>query len=144
MKKTALSLLSIFALSACSQSDISITDRTEQPCGDKPNCVSTQDIRNDFQLTEFWLIEGVTLTQIEEAALELPGAETAAKQDNYLRIECTTKLMRFVDDLELKLADNQLVVRSESRLGHSDFGVNRERAEMLRSILAQKGLLLTK
>jgi uncharacterized protein (DUF1499 family) len=49
--------------------------------------------------------------------------------------------MRFVDDLELKLVDGQLLVRSESRVGHSDFGVNRKRAEQLRELLKSDGLI---
>jgi len=74
-------------------------------------------------------------------ALELPGAKTAVKEGNYLRIECTSKIMRFVDDLELKIEGDQLIVRSESRVGYSDFGVNRKRAEQLRSLLANAELI---
>ncbi len=43
--------------------------------------------------------------------------------------------MRFVDDLELRIEGNALLVRSESRTGYSDFGVNRKRAEQLRALL---------
>ena len=74
-------------------------------------------------------------------ALELPGAKTAVKEGNYLRIECTSKIMRFVDDLELKIEGDKLIVRSESRVGYSDFGVNRKRAEQLRSLLANAELI---
>ena len=63
------------------------------------------------------------------------------KEGNYLRIECTSKIMRFVDDLELKIEGDQLIVRSESRVGYSDFGVNRKRAEQLRSLLANAELI---
>ncbi len=49
--------------------------------------------------------------------------------------------MRFVDDLELKTVDGKLIVRSESRTGHSDFGVNRKRAEQLRVSLKSEGLI---
>jgi uncharacterized protein (DUF1499 family) len=49
--------------------------------------------------------------------------------------------MRFVDDLELKIAGDQLIVRSESRVGYSDFGVNRKRADQLRQKLTQAKLI---
>ncbi len=83
----------------------------------------------------------MTLDQVERVALTLPGAKTADKDGNYLRIECTTRILRFVDDLELKLTDDHLIVRSESRVGYSDFGVNRRRAESLREKLAEAGML---
>lgn len=118
-----------------------MSDRTASPCGDKPNCVSTQDQREKYQLAPFELSEGATIDAIEAVALNLPGAKTAAKQDSYLRIECTSKIMRFVDDLELRIEGDKLIVRSESRVGYSDFGVNRKRADALRSALTEAKLI---
>lgn len=116
-------------------------DRTHLPCGDKPNCVSTEDKRKAFNIASFELAPNTTLDQIEKVALRLPGAKLAAKKQDYLHIECTTRIMRFVDDLELKLQGDTLIVRSESRVGYSDFGVNRKRAEQLRQLLKQAKLL---
>lgn len=118
-----------------------MTDRSQTPCGDKPNCVSTQDPREEHHLEPFVLTESATLDMIEQAALKLPGAKTAVKEDDYLRIECTSKIMRFVDDLELKVTEDKLLVRSESRIGYSDFGVNRKRAEQLRKELSAAALI---
>ncbi len=141
MKRPALLALSLCALTACSQGVSTMTDRTMTPCGDKPNCVSTQDAREQFTLAPYTLTQDANIDKIEQAALKLPGAKTAVKDDGYLRIECTSRIMRFVDDLELRIHDGQLVVRSESRVGHSDFGVNRKRAEQLRTLLAEQGLI---
>ncbi len=118
-----------------------MTKKIDLICADKPNCVSTLDQREKFQLAPFTLKDNVSIEQIETVALNLPGAKTAAHEGNYLRIECTSKIMRFVDDLELEIRGSQLLVRSESRVGYSDFGVNRKRAEQLRSGLAEAGLL---
>ncbi len=118
-----------------------MTDRSQTLCGDKPNCVSTQDSRDEHHLEPFVLTDSATLDAIEQVALRLPGAKTAVKEGDYLRIECTSKIMRFVDDLELKITDGKLVVRSESRLGYSDFGVNRKRAEQLRQELSDAALI---
>ncbi|MGL6258387.1 DUF1499 domain-containing protein [Vibrio sp. WXL210] len=141
MIKTVFVALSLLALTACSQGVEQMTDRTAQPCGDKPNCVSTIDEREKFTLEPFTLKQGVTLEQVEEVAVTLPGAKRADKAADYLRIECTSRIMRFVDDLELKIDGQNLIVRSESRVGHSDFGVNRKRAEQLRSRLSEADLL---
>lgn len=141
MKKAALFSITLLGLTACSQGVTTMTDRSQSPCGDKPNCVSTQDSREEYNLTPFTLTESTNIDAIEQVALELPGAKTAVKEGNYLRIECTSKIMRFVDDLELKIEGDQLIVRSESRVGYSDFGVNRKRAEQLRSLLANAELI---
>lgn len=141
MKKAALLSIAMLGLTACSQGVQTMTDRTASPCGDKPNCVSTQDQREKYQLAPFTLTTNANLDTIEQAALKLPGAKTAVKEGDYLRIECTSKIMRFVDDLELKIDGDKLVVRSESRVGYSDFGVNRKRADQLREQLKQSGLI---
>lgn len=141
MPKSFYALFAAFSLTACSQGVTAMPDRTATPCANKPNCVSTQDERDKFKLAPFILRSGVTLDQIERVALSLPGATTAEKNASYLRIECTSSIFHFVDDLELTIQQNQLWVRSQSRIGYSDFGVNRRRAEALREKLALSGLL---
>lgn len=141
MKKVALLSLSLLTLTACSQGITDMKDRTSLPCGDKPNCVSTQDKREQHALASFELSDSANLDAIEQVALTLPGSKTANKTEDYLRVECTSRIMRFVDDLELKTVDGKLIVRSESRTGHSDFGVNRKRTEQLRVSLKSEGLI---
>jgi uncharacterized protein (DUF1499 family) len=65
----------------------------------------------------------------------MEGATVIRHEGNYLYAECRTKLMRFVDDLELTYDEKAgvLHVRSASRLGRRDFGVNRARVEALRA-----------
>ncbi|ROV57988.1 DUF1499 domain-containing protein [Vibrio ponticus] len=141
MKTTFAVIIAAVVLSGCSQGARAMTKKIDQVCADKPNCVSTLEQREKFQLAPFTIKDNVTIEQIETVALTLPGAKTAAHDGNYLRIECTSKIMRFVDDLELEIQGNQLLVRSESRVGYSDFGVNRKRAEQLRNELKDAGLL---
>ncbi len=142
MYKIPLLILSSLLLSACSKGIPPMVDRTQTPCGNKPNCVSTADSRDKFVLAPYILRSGVTLEQVERIALTLPGAQTVNKTDDYLHIECTSRIMRFVDDLELKITDDHLLVRSESRVGYSDFGVNRRRTEELREKLSKAGMLV--
>ncbi len=117
-------------------------NRVELPCADKPNCVSTQDSRKEHHLDPYVLKKGVTINQVEAAALTLPRSKVISKSGDYLHITCTTKILRFTDDLELEIKGEKLLVRSESRVGYSDFGVNRSRAEALRNILLEKELIV--
>ncbi|KDN26860.1 hypothetical protein VFDL14_09335 [Vibrio fortis] len=141
MKKVVLLSTLLIGLAGCSQGNQTMEDRTKKPCGDKPNCVSTQDTREQHNIAPFTLADGVSLSQIEAVILQQPRTKTAVKNDDYLRVEFTSKIMRFVDDLELKVEGNNLLVRSESRTGHSDFGVNRKRVDTLRAELTKAGLI---
>jgi uncharacterized protein (DUF1499 family) len=62
---------------------------------------------------------------------------------DYLHAECESALLGFVDDIELHLrvSDGVIAVRSASRLGCGDLGVNRRRIEELRVALAQRGVV---
>ncbi|WP_237363532.1 DUF1499 domain-containing protein [Vibrio marisflavi] len=133
--------LAVVSISGCSQGVANMKSRVELPCGDKPNCVSTQDLRKEYRLDPYVLKKGVTIVQIEAAALTLPRSKVISKTDDYLHITCTTKILRFVDDLELEIQGEKLLVRSESRVGYSDFGVNRKRADELRKILLENDLI---
>lgn len=67
----------------------------------------------------------------------LAGCTVVEAGPAYLYAQCETRWLRFTDDLELSLDEAAKVihVRSSSRLGRKDFGVNRARVEALRSAL---------
>jgi len=69
----------------------------------------------------------------------MPRAKVVSSDANYLHAEFTSKLMGFVDDTEFYLDEKAgtIHVRSASRLGRGDYGVNRERVEFIRAQLAQ-------
>lgn len=144
MKKTlsaAIAGATLLLTFGCAQGDASVTDKSRTPCGDKPNCVSTLDTRDAFRVEPFELAQGVSLAPVLEVALSMPGTRLGTQEPGYARVESVSKIMRFVDDLELRVDGNQLIVRSESRVGYSDFGVNRKRVETLRTALKEKGLI---
>jgi len=70
----------------------------------------------------------------------MPRVKLITSAPGYLYAEFSTRLMGYVDDTEFYLDENAGViqVRSASRLGSSDFGVNRERIESIRAKLAQE------
>jgi len=70
----------------------------------------------------------------------MPGARIVTSEPNYLYAEFSSRLMGYVDDAEFYLDGKAGVihVRSSSRLGIRDFGVNRGRIESIRAKLAQE------
>ncbi len=69
-------------------------------------------------------------------AVEGMARSTVIRQDaGYLHAEFRSKLFRYVDDVEFAwdATAGLLHVRSASRLGRRDFGVNRARIEALRA-----------
>ncbi|MFV0576393.1 MAG: DUF1499 domain-containing protein [Vibrio sp.] len=111
-------------------------------CSSKPNCVSTQELRTDYHIEPFELLsENTSIDEIEKVALTLPRTKTVEKTDTRLHLECTSLVLKFVDDVHIVIEDNFLQVRSKSRVGYSDFGVNKNRAETLRAKLTEANII---
>lgn len=81
--------------------------------------------------------------RVREVVSELPRTQIVTETSNYIHAECRSPLFGFVDDLELHLrpAENIIAIRSASRLGYSDLGVNRRRVERLRDSLTNRAVL---
>lgn len=110
-------------------------------CGTKPNCVSSTDSRPEFQIAAIPFSDSpeAALARAEAALTQSERTKITRKGPNYLRAEARSKLFGFVDDVEI-LVDakaNVIQLRSASRVGYSDLGVNRKRLEHLRAILAR-------
>lgn len=116
-----------------------------KPCSWKPNCVSsTTDAITDTAHYIAPLTYTGNPAKTWAAAVALvkaaPRATVVTASATYLHAEYRSKAMGYVDDVELALdAKAGLIhIRSASRLGVRDFGVNRARAEALRAALAAK------
>ena len=80
--------------------------------------------------------------QLLEVVESMPRTRVISSTDIYIHAEVRSKLFRFVDDLELLvLPDRELVVRSASRVGQGDMGVNAARVADLRLRLEEAGLI---
>ena len=79
-----------------------------------------------------------TMARLQALVAATPGARIVEQRANYLRVEFQTRWLRFVDDAEFWLDPGAGVIqlRSASRLGKGDFGVNRQRIEALRRALS--------
>ncbi len=79
-----------------------------------------------------------TLARIKTIVEAMAGAKVVKKDADYLYAQYTTPLMKFVDDVEFWYDPKAqaVQVRSASRLGEGDLGLNRERIEAVRAALA--------
>jgi uncharacterized protein (DUF1499 family) len=113
--------------------NLGVKDGRLAPCKPTPNCVSSQASPDD---AEHYIapIQG-DLADVRKAVDAMPRATVIEQGDNYLYAEFRTPLMRYVDDVEFFFDGAVLQVRSASRLGRRDFGVNRRRVEALRAMI---------
>ncbi len=112
-------------------------------CPDRPNCVSSQTDSSDNAIAPFEYTQSrkeaiQTLMNVIKA---LPRAKLNEKSDTYVYVEVKSKIFGFVDDVEFFIPEKEAVihVRSASRLGYSDFGVNRKRIESIRKDFSKEG-----
>lgn len=115
------------------------------PCPESPNCVHTGDrhpagtepILLDREMPEAELV--AALRDVLEA---MPRTRVVTVDGGYLHAEARSLVFRFVDDVEFLVEDDrELVVRSASRVGEGDLGVNGRRVADIRERLAERGLL---
>ena len=100
-----------------------------------PNCVSSQADPADREHYISPIAFKGSIVELRKAVESMPGATVIEEKPDYLYAEYRTPLLRFVDDVEFLLQDSVIHVRSASRLGRRDFGVNWKRIESLRRIL---------
>lgn len=113
------------------------------PC--RPNCVCSDDDIEGHRIEAFQPAQPAAQVwaAAKAAVLALPRTCIVSEQPDYLHAECSSALLGFVDDLELymRTSDGRIAVRSASRLGYRDFGVNRKRVEALRAALLNAGAI---
>ncbi|MFO7593306.1 MAG: DUF1499 domain-containing protein [Pseudomonadota bacterium] len=114
-----------------------LVDGRLMSCPDTPNCVCSEYPANQA-FVEPLGFEGNSATAWSRvtAAVRDSGGKIVREEGDYLAATYTSKVFRFIDDLELRLDSRagHIHVRSASRVGHSDLGVNRKRVEKLRKL----------
>lgn len=116
-------------------SDLGARQGRLSPCKRTPNCVSSQADPADREHYIAPLAFAGTLAELRRAIERLPRVAVIREEPDYLYAEFRTPLMRYVDDVEFLKTGNVVHVRSASRLGRRDFGVNRRRIEAIRELL---------
>lgn len=120
---------------------IGVTQGKLAPCPDSPNCVSSQSsdpshFVHPLSYTNSRLEAKTRLVKIIES---MPRTQIISNTDNYIHAEFTSLIFRFVDDVEFLFDDKSKLIhlRSASRVGYSDLGMNRNRIEAIRQRFMQ-------
>ena len=138
----AFSLWSNNIFAGTPPTNIGVTNGKLADCAATPNCVNSQAPASDSQHAIAPLAMSgelaTTIANLKQVIQAMPDTNIIKETNNYLYVEFTSKLMRFVDDVEFYLDNDtkMIQVRSASRLGESDLGVNRQRIEAIRAKLA--------
>jgi len=110
-------------------------------CPDKPNCVSSLARDPAHSIAPYTYSGSVqdALHRLKTALAAEKRLTITTEQGDYLHAEARSLLFRFVDDVEFLLdpGHKQIHVRSASRTGYSDLGVNRRRVERIRRAFMQ-------
>jgi len=141
MNKRIIVLLSL-TLTGCSGTapNLGVNNGKLMSCPLSPNCVNSQS-SDEAHFIKPLYYHG-TKQSAQDRLLQILKSETRTKiltiEKNYIRAEFTSALFRFIDDVEFYFpihdADEAVIhVRSASRVGYSDLGVNRERIERIRA-----------
>ena len=112
-------------------------------CPDKPNCVCSEFTGDtahyiaplDYSGTAPEKAWAGILQVIEES-----GGEITISDGEYIAATFSVSLFGFIDDVECRLdtSKNRIHIRSASRVGHSDLGVNKKRVDMMTLLFVQK------
>lgn len=136
LPRAALLLATLLPLAGCRPGPRALAAPGEalRPCPSTPNCVSTEaaDARHAMPALPFADAPAAAQARARAALLAEPRTRIVAEAPGYLRAEARSRLLRFVDDVEVVVDAERRTVRfrSASRVGRSDLGVNR--ARMLR------------
>ncbi|MEJ2084888.1 MAG: DUF1499 domain-containing protein [Acidobacteriota bacterium] len=111
-----------------------------RPCPHRPNCVSSLASREDQYVAPFDNAEPSDMDTLKTVLEEMDRCSVVEAGPTYLRAECKSRFLGLIDDLELLLdVESKVIhVRSASRIGYSDLGVNRRRVEALKSRFRQR------
>jgi uncharacterized protein (DUF1499 family) len=108
-----------------------------RPCPESPNCASSysQDPKRYVKPLPTGEDPRESFADLKKFVLDHPRVELVSERDDYMHFTFTTSVFRFVDDVEFFLDKKQLVIhmRSASRSGYYDFGVNKRRLERIRT-----------
>jgi uncharacterized protein (DUF1499 family) len=117
--------------------DLGVREGRFKPPSKTPNSVSSQaDLFADHPQRDYARIAPLPgpMSRLRGVVQSMPGARIVEQRDDYLRVEFQTRVLKFTDDAEFWFdpAAGAIQVRSASRLGRGDLGVNRARIESIR------------
>ncbi len=110
-----------------------------ETCPTSPNCVSSLT-SSKKHVMEPWSYIGekeAVMSMLKTLVLKMGRVRLEESSENHFHFIFTTKLMRFKDDVWFFFDDEKKLIqfKSASRTGHSDWGVNKERMNLIKSKL---------
>lgn len=133
---------SLFNFSGQRPSQLGVQDGKFLACPSSPNCVSSQASEGDpghfIPPLTYLSSSQEAIATLKQIIQSMERTTIVDESDTYLYAEFKSALMGFVDDVEFYAEPETgiIQVRSASRLGESDLGVNRQRIEAIRAALA--------
>lgn len=113
-------------------------------CPASPNCVSSAATDEEHAIAPITIVgdADAAWTSLANTVAALPRTQVVKQEGGYLQAVQTSALMRYRDDVEFLLnrTGGVIEVRSASRVGYGDMGVNRGRIEAVRAALVADGV----
>jgi uncharacterized protein (DUF1499 family) len=108
-------------------------------CPASDNCVVSQkaDPKHTIDPIPYHVDRDAARATLIKVLTVVPRTEVIEQTDNYIHALSKSRIFKFVDDVEFYLPPDESVIhlRSASRVGESDLGVNRRRLEQIRLAL---------
>ncbi|MEA5510776.1 DUF1499 domain-containing protein [Crocosphaera sp. UHCC 0190] len=122
----------MFNFSGTRPNNLGVKDSKLTACPGTPNCVNSQSSDTQSKIAP---LPSLAISELKKIVESMERTTIIEATDNYLYAEFKTPLMGYVDDVEFYLdpKENVIHVRSASRLGKSDLGLNRKRVEEIRA-----------
>ncbi len=142
MRKQIPIIISLMFLAGCSgnKPELGVNNGVLAPCPKTANCVNSQttDEKHHIQPLRFTGTQQKAKIRLLQIITSDKRSKILIEQDTYIRLEFTSALFGFIDDVEFYFPEQKgngtiIHVRSASRVGYSDLGVNRKRIEQIRN-----------
>ena len=131
-----VTLSSTLIFSASALAAIGLDNGQLSGCPSSPNCVVSQggDEEHTIEPIAYQGDRATAKETLLKVLSVVPRTEVIENTENYIHTESTSRIFKFVDDAEFYFPEDENViqVRSASRVGESDLGVNRRRIEQIR------------
>jgi len=126
-----------YSIMAGAPDNLGLENQLLSPCPGTPNCVSSQEKNAQHRIQSLTFEDSLELAKerLHRVIKSMRGAKIITQEVVYWHVEFTTQLLRFIDDVEFYFdgSHSTIHVRSASRQGYWDLGVNRRRVENIRS-----------
>lgn len=140
IKHIHIFLISLILLAGCTgvTPELGIKNSELRKCPATPNCVNSQATEKQHAIEPIIVRQTITeaKTHLVQILKSLKKCKITRVKNDYIRAEFSSSIFGFTDDVEFYFQDmnsNKIIihVRSASRIGRSDFDVNRKRIEQI-------------